>query len=182
MDRRPLITDQSRFNDLFRAHYARLVNRVFRIVREQSISEDIVQNLFIDIWKKKDSIHNIDALGAYLNKAALFKTYDYLRKEKLNKQSSQEELDLNMPSPLATPEDQMISNEKVRKIKSTIDQLPDKGRAIFYMSRRDGLSYKEIAETLEISQKTVEYHMIQNLKLLRKALFCGLLLLISNLF
>lgn len=182
MDQRPLITDQSRFNALFRAHYAPLVNRVYRIVRDQNTSEDIVQDLFIDIWKKKDTIHNVDSPVAYLNKAALFKTYDYLRKEKTGRHAAQEELDHNMPSNLASPEDQMISDEKIQKIKTAIDKLPEKGRAIFYMSRRSGLSYKEIAETLQISQKTVEYHMIQNLKSLRKSMLYGLLFLISNLF
>lgn len=182
MDQRPLITDQSRFNDLFREHYAPLVNRVYRVVREQSKSEDIVQDLFIDLWKKKDTIINVESVGAYLNKAALFKTYDFLRKEKTKQHASSEEYNIDTPSPTASPEEQMISSEKIETIKQAIDQLPDKGRTIFYMSRQNGLSYREIAETLKISQKTVEYHMIQNLKFLRKAIYFGLLMSFLQLF
>jgi len=140
-------------------------------MRDQSRSEDVVQDLFVDIWNKRQQLTHVDSIAAYLRRSTQYKCYDQLRKDKRNPEYKSE-----LPQNLETTgslsiEEQIISDEKLNHINNVINTLPEKGRAVFLMSRIDGLTYKEIAETLNVSLKTVEYHMMQNLKYLRNALF-----------
>lgn len=159
------------FDELFRDHYSDLVHYAYRIFRDQSRSEDVVQDLFLDLWKKKAQLTGINSYSAYLKRATQNKCYDQLRKDKRRPiLESEDRIDTNQKVSLSI-EDELISEEKVQHIKNVVNSLPDKGRTVFMMSRFEGMSYKDIAESLEVSTKTVEYHMMQNLKFLRQALF-----------
>lgn len=166
------------FDKLFRDQYSTMVHTAYNILGNQSESEDVVQDLFVDLWKKEQSFDNITSVKAYLKKSTQYKCFDHLRKVKrLDNNKSK----INPGKEIIhtiSPEDDYISNEKVEHINAVINQLPDKGKAIFKMSRFDGMTYKEISDTLQISLKTVEYHMSQNLKFLRQAIFCWLLWMI----
>lgn len=140
-------------------------------MRDQNRSEDVVQDLFVDLWNKRQQLGHVESMPAYLKRSTQFKCFDQLRKDKRNP-ISESEFPANIKSSnTLSIEEEMISKEKINQINQVINTLPDKGRAVFLMSRSDGMSYKEIAETLDVSLKTVEYHMMQNLKFLRKALF-----------
>lgn len=160
------------FDQLFREQYTSLVYTAFNILGDQSESEDVVQDLFVDLWKKDQTLSDIKSINAYLKKSTQNKCFDYLRKQKRierNKTIVQH----NAPViHTISAEDDYISNEKVQHINAVVNRLPEKGRAIFMMSRYDEMTYKEISEALQISLKTVEYHMSQNLKFLRQAIFC----------
>lgn len=166
------------FDQLFRDQYASLVYTAFNILGDQSESEDVVQDLFVDLWRKEQTLDDVTSITAYLRKSTQYKCFDYLRKQKRierNKSIVQQ----NAPRiHTISAEDDYISNEKVQHINTVVNQLPEKGRAIFMMSRNDEMTYKEISETLQISLKTVEYHMSQNLKFLRQAIFCLLCLIV----
>jgi len=146
-------------------------------MRDQNRSEDVVQDLFVDIWNKRQNLTHVESIPAYLKRSTQFKCYDQLRKDKRSP-ISDSEIQLNVkPSDSLSIEEEIISQEKVKHINQVINTLPNKGRAVFLMSRFDGMSYREIAETLDVSMKTVEYHMMQNLKYLRNALFSLLTIL-----
>lgn len=164
--------DKTAFDQLFRDHYSGLVHYAYNIFKDQSRSEDVVQDLFLDLWRKRSNLTEVQSYSAYLKKATQNKCYDQLRKDKRRPIHEPEEyLDASAKTTLSI-EDEMISQEKVEHIKQVIHRLPEKGRTVFMMSRSDGMSYKEIAETLDVSTKTVEYHMMQSLKFLRASLFC----------
>lgn len=166
------------FDQLFRDQYSTLVYTAYNILGNQSESEDVVQDLFVDLWRKEQTLDDVTSITAYLKKSTQYKCFDYLRKVKrLDKNKSTIQQSEQIIHTIS-PEDDYISNEKVQQINAVINQLPDKGKAIFKMSRFDGMTYKEISETLEISLKTVEYHMSQNLKFLRQAIFCLVLWII----
>lgn len=168
--------NKSAFDQLFRDNYSDLVHYAHRFMRDQNRSEDVVQDLFVDLWNKRQQLSHVESMPAYLRRSTQFKCFDQLRKDKRNPVSEFEfPKDLKSSDDLSI-EEEMISKEKITHIRKVIDTLPDKGRSVFLMSRSDGMSYKEIAETLDVSLKTVEYHMMQNLKFLRKALFCFLYL------
>lgn len=169
--------NKSAFDRLFRDHYSDLVHYAHRIMRDQNRSEDVVQDLFVDIWNKRQNLTHVESIPAYLKRSTQFKCYDQLRKDKRSP-ISDSEIQLNVkPSDSLSIEEEIISQEKVKHINQVINTLPNKGRAVFLMSRFDGMSYREIAETLDVSMKTVEYHMMQNLKYLRNALFSLLTIL-----
>lgn len=166
------------FDQLFRDQYSSLVYTAFTILGDQSESEDVVQDLFVDLWKKDQTLHDVTSINAYLKKSTQNKCFDYLRKQKrIERNKSIVQQNVSVIHTISA-EDDYISNEKVQHIKSVVHQLPEKGRAIFMMSRYDEMTYKEISEVLQISLKTVEYHMSQNLKFLREAIFCLLCLIL----
>ncbi len=169
--------NKAAFDQLFRDHYSDLVHRAYHIFTDQSRAEDVVQDLFLDLWKKKDRLPEIDSYSAYLRRAVQNKCFDQLRKDK-RKPTLQSDIHLDtINKPSLSIEEEIISQEKVSHIKQVVRTLPEKGRTIFMMSRAEGMSYKEIAETLDLSTKTVEYHMMQSLKFLRASLFCMIFLI-----
>mgnify|MGYP000067353667 CR=1 FL=1 len=166
------------FDQLFREHYSGLVQFANCIFKDQSRSEDVVQDLFLDLWRKRAQLTEVQSYSAYLRRAVKNKTFDQLRKEKRRPIiESDEQLDQGAQMTLSI-EDELISQEKVEFIQQVIHRLPEKRRTVFIMSRREGMTYKDIAETLDVSTKTVEYHMMQSLKFLREALFLFMLIIL----
>lgn len=144
-------------------------------MKDQSRSEDVVQDLFVDLWRKRAQLTEVESFGAYLKRATQFKCFDQLRKDKRNPITENEiPTEIKHKGALSV-EDEFISNEKIEHINAVINSLPEKGRIVFMMSRHDGMSYNEISQALDVSLKTVEYHMMKNLKYLRQALFSFLL-------
>lgn len=128
-------------------------------------SEDIVQDLFTKLWQRKDSLDHIDNIQAYLRRSAANSSLNYLKKNQkisyTDDWSAHESTEVHEPQPDTVDE--------LRKlIHLTIDQLPDRCRLVFIMSRYDRMSYKEIASQLDISIKTVENQISKALKVLRK--------------
>ncbi len=169
--------DRILFNSLFKQHYSSCVYVAYAILRDQQSAEDAVQELFIDLWNKRDKLFQVKTHQAYLKKATQFKCFDIVRKRKRTPEFS-DEMEFAAHRSILSPEDEIVSKENLIRIKKAIDALPEKGRAIFYMSRRENMTYQEIADTLKISKKTVEYHMSQNLTSLKEAIFSLILLIL----
>lgn len=139
---------------------------MYRFIRDKSTVEDLAQNVFIRFWEKRHKINITSSIRAYLNRMAINEAIGYLRK---NKKWDIEEITPNTPTSAAySVEEQYLQSELEVKIRQAIDSLPPKCRAIFQMSRFDDLTYREIAEKLGISIKTVENQMGKALRVLRK--------------
>ncbi len=134
-----------------------------RYVRDRQSAEDAVQEVFEKLWKKRDSIHQIDNLEAYLRRSVVNTCLNHIKKDQRIDWTDQEsDLDRTV-SPLLTLE----TSELGDLIKKTIDGLPEKCRLVFVMSRYEEMSYKEIAQTLGVSVKTIENQISKALKRLR---------------
>lgn len=132
-------------------------------------AEEIVQDVFVNFWNNQHKINIKISLKAYL--------YSSVRNASLNKKKHikireqyKEHNERELESNSVDLENEMNATELEIKIKNAIDKLPLKRRKIFIMSRYDDLKYKEIAEKLNISIKTVENQMGSALKFLRKEL------------
>ncbi len=152
---------------MFRKHYGSLCNDVHRLLKDESLSEDLVQEVFIKIWEKKNHVLINDRFIFYLKKSCYHAALKYL-----SSKSYQLETDSNeqIVTSAHTTDENMLSSELDTKIQQTLGALPQKTRLVFTLSRYDDLSYKEIALHLGVSVKAVEKHMGKALKLLKSAL------------
>lgn len=158
--------DESVLKELFDLYYIIVCKAMYRFIKDKSTVEDLAQNVFIRFWEKRHQINITSSVKAYLSRMAINEAIGYLRK---NKKWNIEEVTPNTPTSTASSvEEQYLQTELESKITRAINELPPKCRAIFQMSRFDDLTYREIAEKLGISIKTVENQMGKALRVLRK--------------
>ena len=153
---------------LFREYYPDVCRAVMRIIPDAAIAEDIAQDVFFELWRKRNILNINASFGAYLRRAARNKSLNYIRDRKINPEGEDQ-----LPH---RSEAQTDANRKleVQDLQNSIDQaindLPERCRQIFSLSRYEDLSYQEIADQLGISIKTVENQISKALRLLREAL------------
>ncbi|MCL3782074.1 RNA polymerase sigma-70 factor [Prolixibacteraceae bacterium JC049] len=159
--------DDVAFKQLFEFYSTRLYGFVFKLIKDDSESEEIVQDVFFKIWKHREEIRTDEAFKSYLFKIALNNIRNYftrLQKEEHHKQEIVREYLLN------TEEDgkQISYNEAMKKVDELIELLPEKRREIFLMSRKEGLSILEIAKYLNLSEATVKNQITSAMNFLRE--------------
>jgi RNA polymerase sigma-70 factor (ECF subfamily) len=153
---------------MFRQYYPFVCQVVHRILLDNAQSEDLAQEVFYEIWKKKDAFQITTSLKAYLRRAAINKTLNYLRDKKI-KWDDEDQLSATESSQPSISQE-LEGEELQRLIDRTIDGLPERCRLVFSLSRFEEMSYLEIADHLGISVKTVENQMSKALRILRDAL------------
>lgn len=168
--------DKASFEKLFKEYYPSLCRYSFQYVKIKESAEEIVQDLFFNVWKNKAQLSIHSSLKAYLYKATYFNSMAFLRTE--NVRSAHIEF-LKGNKETSTRDGSLEHKELKTIIDATLRTLPERGRLIFTMSRFEGLKYKEIADRLSISVKTVEANMGKALKLFRNNLkdYVGMFLL-----
>lgn len=151
--------DENAFKYFFDTYYDDLCNFVNSYLRDESLSEDIVQSIFIYLWDKRGSIPLYCSMKSYLYAASKNKSLNYLRNVK-NKARILEELFLGPQVVSNENTDHFLEFEELKTIvSSAVEGLPDQCKAIYRLSRDEGFTNREIAEKLGISGKTVENQM-----------------------
>jgi len=154
------------FQQAFRQHYAPLCQYAFTLVREEEACEDIVQEIFLRVWEKKQDLIGTEALRYYLYTATRNNCLTYLeksRKSVVTRLSGQEVAE----EPASLREKEKPAPDFDTLLNEALELLPPKCREVFVLSRVSKLTYQQIAETLDISIKTVENQMGKALKILR---------------
>ena len=151
--------DEAALKRLYDLFSERLLHFAFAIVHSRELAEEIVADVFIQTWKKRERIATVENLLWYLYITAKNISLNYLRKEQKQKFVQIDATNL----PIYTIEPQavqhLITKDFLKSITKAINELPPKCRLIFKLVKDDGLSYKEVAELLNISIKTVESQM-----------------------
>ena len=162
------------FSKVYMSFYPKLVRFATVFVVDEDDAENIIQDLFLGLWERKDSLNCIENMNAYMYKLAKNKCLDHLKHKMVkdrfiaDTQSLYEQEHSFKMQSLECFDIEQTSEERVEKIVSrAIDLLPPKCREIFVLSRYDGLKYKEISDRLNISVNTVETQMCIALKKLR---------------
>lgn len=156
--------DSDSFEELFNLYYESLCNFAYLFVQDKNVAEEAVSDVFISIWQKRKSINIKKNLRAYLYKSTKNAALFYTRKHKINIVNID---DINVGNEFDTPETLLIKAEKSVLINKIIANLPKRAGLVFRMHKVDGFKYREIAEVLNISEKTVENHMGNALRHLR---------------
>jgi len=161
--------DERAFNLIYELYWEQLFISAHNMVKNREVCEDILQELFINLWKKREKLQINVSLKSYLYSSVLYKVYDHFRK---NSNLVKVELLENFDKRIHTtnPESKLMHKELVTFVNSAINNLPEKSRIVFKLSREKQLSHKEIAEQLNISTKTVEAHITKSLKILKSSL------------
>lgn len=161
--------DQKAFKKLFLRFYDPLCQFSWQFTHSQHISEELVQEVFLAVWKSRETLDPQKDIKSYLYQSVKNEALNYLKHENLAAEYNKQ-IDWLSPSPATQRHNYEQQSEFVQAAKTAIENLPDRARQIYMLSRRDGLTYREIAAVLDISVKTVESQMSRALKILRNSL------------
>lgn len=135
------------------------------MTRSDEVAEDIVQDVFMNIWIKRESLVDVDNSSAYFFTAVYRRVYHHYRKIALEKKL------LRVAPPIKesvnTTEEMVLARESNELISQAIDKLPPQQQLVFKLSKQDGLSREDVARQLQISPHTVKNHLADALKFIR---------------
>lgn len=166
--RRIKASDEAAFSELFHHLYTRMVKFAWRYARSKTLAKDIVQESFVNLWNKRSSIDPDQSLMAYLFQIVRNQALNYLR----DHSSESVSLDDLSPGSLSStdqiPEVVSSDDKTGKQMLELIDQLPDRQREAIRLSRFEGLDHEEIAYVMNISDRTVNNHIVKAIKTLKK--------------
>lgn len=165
-----LDNDQVAYKELFILLHNRLKQFSYSILKSGEEAEELVSDLFIRIWQKREQLTTIESPLLYFYTTAKNLAFTRLNKQKRQVSISAEDWLVQMNSVYFDPEQLMMTEEMMRQIKKAINDLPPRCRLIFKLIKEDGLKYKEVAELLHLSVKTVEAQMAIALRRLGKCM------------
>lgn len=163
--------DYKAFKELFNRYYKTLCTYALRVVSVPETAEEVVADVFIKLWKNREHIEVHTSFEAYMYRAVRNQALDYLklRSYRNREKESLETVQWSLSNAdLHTPIEEIIFNEFYDRMEGYICALPRQCQLIFRLSREEGLRYREIADRLKISVKTVETQMGRALKVLRE--------------
>lgn len=157
------------FEMLFRKYYKNLCQWACRYLQDADSSEEVVQDLFYHLWRDRAGLNIRVSVKSYLYRAVSNNCKMILKKQ--SRRSAIEAELAREPQPAQAQPADVLEISKIREVvNKTLEDLPERPATVFRMSRYEGLKYREIAEKLSISVKTVEANMGKALEMFRKNL------------
>lgn len=167
--RRLKASDREAFERIFRALHDRLFRYVRSLTQSSAAARDITQDVFVNLWEARDRLDPNRSLEAYVYRIARNRAYNHQRNRRTRstKQAHmQAERSIEEQSP-PLPDAELHSDALEANLQTWIEELPERQREAFVLSRFEGLSHSEIASIMEISPRTVNNHIVSALKTLR---------------
>ena len=162
--------DQAAYRELFILLHARLKQFAYSILKSGEEAEELVSDVFIRIWQKREQLENINSPLLYFYTTTKNLALNQLSKQKRQVNLSPEEWLVQVNSLYFDPEQLMLTEEMFRQVKKAVNDLPPRCRLIFKLVKEDGLRYKEVAELLQLSVKTIEAQMAIALRRIGKCM------------
>ena len=160
--------NEAAYDTVFRMWYPTLVRVASSLVKDADAAEEVAQDVMHELWRRRETLDPAASLRAYLLRSVRNRALNHLRHLRVRR-DSETEVEALYDAPLRA--DQPIAaSELASAVRAAFDGLPPRCREIFELSRGQGLKYAEIAETLGISQKTVEAQMGKALRIMRERL------------
>jgi len=158
--------DEAAFEQMFKTHFKRLHAYAFTILRDEIQAEEMVQQVFFKLWERNENLSLTGSVSSYLYRAVHNESLNYIKHQKV-RSNHQLNVAYSMKNEVEHPAKKIMAGELEKKIHLALNELPEQCRTIFQMSRFDELKYREIADKLGISVKTVESQMSKALRLMR---------------
>ena len=169
--------DEKAFEDVFKTHYRSLHAYAYTLLKDEMAAEEMVQNVFYKLWERSETLQISGSIAAYLYRAVHNESLNYLKHLKVRSEHQ-----LHVSHRAGHDNDsaskRLHLKELEDRLRKAMNDLPEQCRTIFQMSRFEELRYKEIADRLDISVKTVENQMGKALKILRSKLVDFLILVL----
>jgi RNA polymerase sigma-70 factor (ECF subfamily) len=161
--------DVKAFRQFFDLLYPRFYRLAFYYLRSDALSEEVVSDIFMKIWNNRKKVSQVEHLGFYFFRAIKNQSLTYLKRE--SRQQFEEDHSVNsFRLDHAEPENLLMAKELARAVEQSIAKLPAKCQMIFRLVREEGMSYKDVADLMDVSTKTVENQMTIALKKLKVAI------------
>lgn len=163
--------------DIMDVYQKRLYKYALQYVKNEFVAEEIVEDVFVALWNKHTELKDVEDISGFLLVITRNLCLNYLRKKRLEMidLASLTEEQIYQRGNLYVLEDEtlcsLVSKDYEAKLNNVLNKLPEKTRQIFLLSRRDGLKNKEIAEKMQLLEKSIEYHITKALLEIRKAIF-----------
>lgn len=159
--------NEKAFSELYDIFYPELTRHVLSKVNDQIIAEDILHDLFFSLWKNRENILEIKSVPAYLYSSVRYLILRYYRMKKVQEFNLSDLDDIEGVLDESSIEDRLYYRYILDEVQSEIENLPEKCKEVFKLSRENYLSIQEISEKLSISESTVKKHINRALRQLR---------------
>jgi len=156
---------ETAYKVVYNEYSFKLIQFIAKMSRDQDLAEEVVQHTMFKVWEQRDKITLTTSLKSYLYKMCYHEYLTYLRKK-----SKFPNIESTVIEAIEELEDEPDNQILLEKIRMEIDKLPPKCREVFILNKVKGMKYKEIAEELNISTKTIESHMTKALFKIRQGL------------
>lgn len=158
--------DATAFEEIYNQYRSKIYTYALKLSKSTVVAEEIVQEVFIKIWQKREQLNPELHFGAYLKKITLNHVLNHLKKVAREK-TLQNELFNYLSLIRNNAEDSLLEKELLKTYEEAIAQLPPQKKIIYQLSRNEELSHDEIAKKLNISKNTVKNHMVEATKFIR---------------
>lgn len=161
----PLRIDEQMFETVYNLYWEKVYAVCYNNIREIEPAKEMVQDIFKSLWERRHELE-LEKVSNYLIRSAKFKTFEYIR----NKVSRQKHVTIKMQYECSSSnctEEHVLFNNLKEKVNILIDTLPCQCKRVYKMSREQGLSNKEIASALLITERAVEYHITKAMSVLK---------------
>jgi RNA polymerase sigma-70 factor (family 1) len=163
-------SNQRAFEDLYRLFFSRLFNFSMLYVHTKEAAEEIVNDIMIKVWNKRDDISSIENLETYLFVAVRNHSLNYLQKYSHYHIAIEPESGMAEVVNIHNPEKELEWKEINSKLHMAVEQLPDQCRTFFKLIKEEGFKYKQVAEILGLSPRTIETQLFRAIKKLSAVL------------
>ena len=152
-------SDEIAFRHLYEIFTPGLLRFSFSFLKKKELSEEVVADVFFNVWILRSKLQNIENIKAYLFTSARNTALNYLDKEKRHKAIQLDDLSVPLQIDEICPESELISKELKEAIGRAIDHLPERCKLIYSLAKIEQLKYKEISQILDISVKTIDHQL-----------------------
>ncbi|MEQ6122462.1 RNA polymerase sigma-70 factor [Reichenbachiella sp. MALMAid0571] len=159
--------DQDAFKRMFHQFYGKLLGLARYYVRSNELAEEVVNDVFVKVWDKRQKMTEVKKLESYLYTLVKNHSLNQIRFASGYQIMTIDNVDLEIRATHRNPEEQLLSKEMLSVFESSVAALPEKCNLVYRMVKDDGMTYKEVAKMLDISVKMVEKHVGTALKRIR---------------
>ena len=159
--------EKGAYRELFERYAPRIYHFSISYLKNKNDAEELVQNVFLKIWEKRDLLDTSQNIKAFIFKIAVNSIYDFIRRKNIE-HAFDDYARLNYTANENNTWHTVIFEEMKQNLLYLVAQLPEQQQKIFQLSKQEGLSSNEIAQQLNISKRTVENHLYRALSYLKK--------------